>query len=265
MWEKVVLNLMEARVRERTADLARTNEALQAEVRERCRAEEARTELRRRLATAQEDERRRISRELHDQVGQQLTSLTLTLKALRNGGQGLAPEQGLLERLQKTAEGVGRAVHDLALRLRPAALDDLGLPAALQSAAEGWSRRAGVEVDFHSACLEGRRLPGEVETTLYRVVLEALHNVLKHARARHVSVILERRDGHAVAIVEDDGTGFDAEAARLGQPTGRLGLLGMRERMALVGGALEVESTPGAGTTVFARIPLPAEGEGGPP
>jgi PAS domain S-box-containing protein len=247
---------METRVGERTADLARANEALQAEVRERCRAEEARTELLRRLATAQEDERRRISRELHDQVGQQLTSLALGLKVLRDSGHGPAPVQGLLERLQKTAEEVGREVHDLALRPRPTALDDLGLPAALQSAVEEWSRRAGVEVDFHSAGLEGRRLPEEADTALYRAVLEALHNTLKHARARHVSVILERRDNHAVAIVEDDGVGFDAEAALTGKPAGRLGLLGMRERVALVGGALEVESTPGVGTTVFARIPL---------
>jgi signal transduction histidine kinase len=215
---------LETRVQERTAELARANEALQAEVRERRRAEEARTELLRRLATGQEAERRRISRELHDQIGQQLTSLILGLKALRDGRQGLAPDPGLLERLQKTAEEVGRELHDLALRLRPTALDDLGLHAALQSAVEEWSGRAGMEADFHSTGLEGRRLPEDVETTLYRVVLEALHNTLKHARGRHVSVILERRDNHAVAIVEDDGVGFDAEAMLRSPLPGQLGL-----------------------------------------
>jgi signal transduction histidine kinase len=248
---------METRVRERTAELARANGALRAEVHERRRVGEARAELRRRLATAQEDECRRLSRELHGGAGQQLTFLILGLKALRDGGREPAAGQGLLERLQRTAEEVGRELHDLALRLRPTALDDLGLLVALQSAVEKWSRRAGMEVDFHSFGLQGQRLPGEVETALYRVVLEALMNALKHARARHTSIILERRDNHAVAIVEDDGVGFDAEAALTSPSSGRLGLLGMRERVALVGGALEVESTPGAGTTVFARIPLP--------
>jgi signal transduction histidine kinase len=168
-------------------------------------------------------------------------------------------DRRLLERLQKTAEEVGRAVHDLALRLRPTALDDLGLHAALQSGVEEWARRAGVEADFHSAGLEEQRLPDEVETVLYRVVLEALHNILKHAGARHVSVLIERRNGQALAIVEDDGAGFDAEGMLTRPPPGRLGLLGMRERMALVGGSLEVESTPASGTTMFARVPLLAE------
>ena len=253
---------METRVRERTAELARANEALQAEVRERRRAEEARTELLRRLATAQEDERRRISRELHDQAGQQLASLTLGLKALRDGGRCPPPDREALERLQKTAEGLGRELHDLALRLRPTALDDLGLHAALHSAVEGWSRATGVEADFPGAGLDGGRLPDEIETALYRVVLEALHNTYKHARARHVSVILEYRYGYALAIVEDDGAGFEAEAVLAHAPAGRLGLLGMRERVALLGGTLEVESTPGTGTTLFARIPVSPSPEG---
>jgi len=253
---------LETRVRARTAELAQANGALHAEVRERRRAEEARTELRRRLGTAQEAERRRLSRELHDQVGQQLTCLTLGLKALRDRDHRPAADRALLERLQKTAEEVGRELHDLALRLRPTVLDDLGLHPALQSAVEEWSRRTGVEADFHSAGLAGRRLPGEVETALYRVVLEALHNTQKHARARHASVILDRRDNHAMVIVEDDGIGFDAAALLNRLPPGRLGLLGMRERLALVGGSLEVESTPAVGTTVFARIPLPTEAEG---
>jgi signal transduction histidine kinase len=136
--------------------------------------------------SAQEEERHRISRELHDQVGQQVTSLALELKAFRNGDQVAAPR---LERLQRTVEKLGREIHEVAMRLRPIALDDLGLSAALQSALEEWSSRAGVEVDFHAAGLETGRLPSEAETALYRVVLEALHNVLKHAGARRVSVL----------------------------------------------------------------------------
>jgi signal transduction histidine kinase len=188
----------------------------------------------------------------------------LTLKAVRDCVPRLPLEQGLLQ-LQKTADELSREVHDVALQLRPMALDDLGLHAALQSGVEEWSRRTGVEVDFHAAGLAGRRLAEEVETALYRVVLEALHNTLKHGDAGHVSVILERRNNHAVAIVEDDGVGFDAEAALTSPQLGRLGLLGMRERVALVGGTLDVESTPGSGTTVFARVPLPAAGERGQP
>lgn len=244
---------VEARVRERTTELAQANAALSSEIDQRRRAEAQRTELLRRLATAQEDEHRRISRELHDQVGQQLTSLILTIKAVKDGG----PGPDLLEHLQRTAKEVGNAVRDLALRLRPAVLDDLGLAAALQSAVDKWSRHAGLAVDFHCDGLEGRRLPGEVETTLYRVVLEALHNTLKHARARHIWVILERRADQAVAIVEDDGAGFDP-AAVMNTASERLGLLGMRERVALLGGSLQITAAPGAGTMVLARIPLPA-------
>jgi PAS domain S-box-containing protein len=256
---------LEARVRERTAELAQANEALHIEAGERRRAEEARTELLRRLATAQEDERGRISRELHDQVGQGLTALILSIKALRDSSHGPASDPASLERLQKRAEEIGRELHDLALRLRPTALDDLGLQAALQSAVDEWSRRSGIEVDYHSSGLAEQRLTEEMETALYRVVLEALNNILKHAQARRVSVILERFNNYAVAIVEDDGAGFDAEATLSSPPPGRLGLLGMRERIALVGGTLEIESTRGAGTTVFARIPLATQVEVGPP
>jgi signal transduction histidine kinase len=134
------------------------------------------------------------------------------------------------------------------------------LHAALHQYLEDWSARTGVEVQFQAAGLEAVRFPPEVETTLYRVVQEALTNVLRHAGARLVSVVLERHDGYAIAMVEDDGIGFDAEAAAA---SGRLGLLGMQERLALAGGNLEVESNPGAGTAVIARVPLPDTKGGG--
>jgi two-component system CheB/CheR fusion protein len=127
---------------------------------------------------------------------------------------------------------------------------------------ESWSERSGFQVDFHSTGLDEQRLPLPIETALYRMVQEGLTNVLKHAQARRVSLILQRSSDQVLAILEDDGRGFDAEAVLNSRGSrGRLGLLGMRERVALVGGTLTIESTPGRGSTVFARIPLPADEE----
>ena len=127
---------------------------------------------------------------------------------------------------------IGREVHHLALELRPTALDDLGLQAALANYTEGWAERSGVEIDFHGSGLDANRLPPPVETALYRVVQEALTNVLKHATAKRVSVVLQRSPDQVSAVVEDDGVGFDADSVP--SPAGgrgRLGLLGMRERV----------------------------------
>ena len=235
---------------------AEAAELLHATEQERC--ERARVSLLRRLETAQEDERLRLSRELHDQIGQLLTGLNLGLSAaedaLRRNIAGPDPA-ARLRPLRGLVEEIGREVHDLALELRPTALDDLGLAAALRNYVEHWSRRTCVAADFQTT--DGNRLPREAETALYRVVQEALNNVLKHAQAKRVSVLLKWRDGQVMAIVEDDGIGFDGEGGfAAAQVRGRLGLLGMRERMAAVGGTLEVESSPGGGTTLFARVPL---------
>jgi signal transduction histidine kinase len=137
-------------------------------------------------------------------------------------------------------------------------LDDLGLHTALSNYVEKWSRRSGVVVDLHSNGVDKRRLPPETETTIYRIIQEALNNILKHARARGVSVILERRRDQVVLVVEDDGQGFNVEAAACasGKKQG-LGLLGMKERVALVGGTLGIESRVGGGATIVARIPTP--------
>lgn len=249
--------LLERRVQERTAELARTNQALTSEVEGRKIAEAARQDLLRRLATAEEDERRRIARELHDQMGQHLAALGLGLKSLRDGSPTESPAGRRLRQLQDLTDNLGREVHNLALELRPTALDDLGLRTVLTNYAEEWSGRSGVEVDFHGNGAQRGRLPSEVETALFRVVQEALTNVLKHAQARHVSLILQCSASQVLLIVEDDGRGFDAEAGLKATGAGdRLGLLGMRERLTLVGGSVTVESTLGNGTTVFAQVPL---------
>lgn len=215
-----------------------------------------RSRLLSRLATIQEDERRRIARELHDQTGQELTVLTLGLQALREKSESNGAVADALKSLQDLAEGIGRSTHQLASDLRPAALDDLGLETALRHAVEQWAEQARVPADVHFA-LGPDRLPPDVETHVYRITMEALANVRKHAAAARVSVVLERRRDQLLVIVEDNGRGFDLAAVRAAAGAGhKLGLFGMRERAALVGGTLNVETGPGQGTTVFVRLPL---------
>jgi signal transduction histidine kinase len=200
---------------------------------------------------------------LHDQLGQYLTGLGLGLKLVKDATPSPSPAREQLQELQSLTDRISREVHQLALELRPTALDDFGLEAALANYTEEWGARAGVEVDFHAEGIPGR-LPAVTETALYRVVLEALTNVLKHALATRVSVVLQGSPGHVVAIVEDNGSGFDPEPALLGWAgERRLGILGMRERVALVGGELTIDSGAGRGTSVIARVPLapPAGGD----
>jgi signal transduction histidine kinase len=163
-------------------------------------------------------------------------------------------------KLEKLADSLMRDIHRLAWELRPAALDDFGLETALRRYADEWAALSRVPVDFHSQGTSPHRLPPELETTLYRITREALTNVFRHAVAQRVSVLLDRRADHVLLIVEDDGKGFNA-AALLQEPAsgGKLGLVGMQERAALAGGSVEIESNPGAGTTVFARLPLALE------
>jgi signal transduction histidine kinase len=204
----------------------------------------------RRVVEAQEVERRRLARELHDETGQALTSILLGLKPLEEA-LGDHPARAAVAELREHVVVALQDVRRLAVELRPKLLDDFGLAPALERLTESVAEQAGIRVDFHSALGE-QRLPNEVETTLYRVVQESLTNIVKHAGARKVSVSLARRESGVAAVVEDDGVGFDQRAAR----EDGVGLLGMRERLALLDGRLEIESRPGAGTTVVAEVPL---------
>ncbi|MFL5800924.1 MAG: PAS domain-containing protein, partial [Roseiflexaceae bacterium] len=247
---------LELRVEGRTQELTEANRRSRVEIMEYERVEVARGELLRRLVTAQEEERRRIARELHDQFGQQLSALRLGLAALADPAQSDRPDA--VPRLQQIAAQLDQDVDRLALELRPTTLDDLGLRVALQQHVEEWAERHSIPAEFQAIGIDRVLIPPEIEIVIYRVTQEALTNVLKHADARHVSVILERRDGQVGAIVEDDGGGFDPEAVQQATEIHhRLGLLGMQERVALVGGTLTIESAPGRGTTVFVHIPLP--------
>lgn len=253
---RALLDRLEVAVQERTGELLRANAALSEEIHRREQAEAVRTGLLRRIATAQEDERSRIARELHDQMGQYLAAVGIGLRVVGEAvpTDGLAA--GRLAHLRQLTEEVGREMHRLAVELRPAALDDLGLRAAIQNYVEEWARRSGVEIDYHASGSE-EPLPRPVEIVVYRVVQEALTNVLKHAQARRVGVVVRRATQHLHLMVEDDGRGF--EAARAPSPAGgggRLGLLGMAERVAQVGGHLEIDSEPGRGAAVVVRIPI---------
>jgi two-component system CheB/CheR fusion protein len=248
---------LERHVAERTEELALANLALQAQVAERAQSELVRRQLLQQLVTAQEEERRHIARELHDQLAQDLTGLILGLKALQDSAPAGDQSTERMAQLQAMAVSIAGEVRGLAVQLRPSVLDDLGLALALSNYVEQWSARANVGVDLHTSGLDGERLPLVVETTLYRLVQEALTNVLKHAQASEVSVIIERTADEVRLIVEDDGGGFSASAAS-GEPgaTPRLGLLGMQERVALLDGTLTVESASDSGTTIFARLPV---------
>jgi signal transduction histidine kinase len=204
----------------------------------------------RRVVDAQESERKRLARELHDETGQALTSILLGLKPLEDSMADDESRAALAE-LREHVVGALQNVRRLAVELRPAVLDDFGLVPALERLTDAFAELTGIRVDFHSA-LGDTRLPNEVETALYRVVQESLTNIVKHANAQRVSVSIARRPSGAAAVIEDDGKGFDQRTLR----EEGLGLLGMRERLGLIDGRLEVESRPGAGTTVVAEVPL---------
>lgn len=246
---------LEVRVRERTFELAKVNESLRDEITERIKTEKDRVRLLRQIVRAQEDERRRIARDIHDQVGQQMTALRLNLAALEQGYSGDNKIREKLEQTKTIAERLDADVDFLAWELRPAALDDIGLAEAMRSFVGQWSKHSGVEAQFHTSGLDKERLSPEIESNLYRIMQEALNNTMKYARARHVDVLLERRNNQVVLIVEDDGVGFDPNEASTDGDQG-MGLIGMRERAALVGGTLQIESKLKAGTTIFAHIPI---------
>ena len=252
---------LEVRVRERTEDLQKANEALQTEIQERRQAEEARIEVLQQLVNAQEEERRRIARDLHDQLGQQLTVLRLNLELLKR----MCRDAEMFEKIgevQKVARQLDADVDFLAWEMRPSALDDLGIAAALDNYVRQWSKHFGTPAEFNADRFGKITLAHETETNLYRITQEALNNVSKHAKARGVNVLLEPRGNSLMLIIEDDGVGFEPNKHTLKEKGVSMGLIGMQERAALVGGTLEIESAEGKGTTIYAKVPILAFGNG---
>jgi signal transduction histidine kinase len=204
----------------------------------------------RRVVDAQELERRRLARELHDETGQALTSILLGLKTLEETTEGDG-SSGAIGDLRELVVATLQDVRRLAVELRPKVLDDFGLVPALERLSETFAEQTGITVRFESG-LGVERLPSEVETALYRIVQESLTNIVKHARAQTVSIAITRKPGAVAAVVEDDGQGFDPADVR----EGGFGLEGMRERVGLLDGRLQVESGEGVGTTLVAEVPI---------
>jgi len=249
---------LESRVVERTKELAAANSALKQEMLERAEIEGQRSDLLQRVVTSQEDERRRIARDIHDKLGQRVTALRLQIESISNEIADQGRGEGSFEMLKRTAMRLDSEVSFLAWELRPAALDDLGLPEAAQAYLEDWSHNYKISSEFNLRGFESdTRLPAEVETHLYRIMQEALNNIAKHGHASTVNVLLERKSGGVALIIEDNGVGFDpSNVVRDRKARGGLGLLGMRERALLIGGTVEIESTLGSGTTIYVRVPI---------
>jgi two-component system, NarL family, sensor histidine kinase UhpB len=209
------------------------------------------------ILNAQEQERKRIARELHDETSQVLTSLLISLAVLEESITSQEARDRIAE-TRRLAHQTLRAIRNLSIDLRPSALDDLGLLPALRWYIKEYQQKFSIEVEFQSTGLK-QRLPAEKETALYRIVQEALTNIARHAQAHKVSVTLKEEDDSIYATIIDDGCGFDAEQLQKmpgpGQERG-WGLVGMNERAHLLDGTLEIDSQPGKGTVVKACIPL---------
>jgi PAS domain S-box-containing protein len=250
---------LENAVQARTRQLATVNESLRREAFERQRVEDARVFLLRELVNAQEAERRRLSRELHDQLGQQVSALGLKLALLKEDASLRARVREELQKLEALVKELDSDLDFLVWELRPTVLDDLGLVEALSDYAENWSAHFNVKVRLNAAGMEDARLEPEIETVVYRMTQEALNNVAKHAKAKTVDINLFRDREHVSLTVTDDGVGFDTQ-----QPFGTgakgLGLVGMRERAALGGGSVTITSAPTLGTTILLRLPVRMQG-----
>ena len=248
----------EADLQRANNELAQTNVLLQDKEQERNR-------LLRRLITVQEVERQRLSWELHDQTSQHLVALRMMLATMSGMLPSQPEQQDSLAQIQQLAEQLGHELHTLAWNMRPTRVKERGLATALAEYVQEWAARSQITADFHCRGNAQRRFPEVLEITVYRVVQEALTNVLKHAQAQQVSVLLEYFPQRLRVVIEDNGVGFVPQPME-SQHDGaaHLGLMSMRERLALVDGALEIESTPGQGTAIYLSIPIsatePAEG-----
>ncbi len=226
--------------------------------RENRELERSRGELRRlsaSLVQAREDERRHIARELHDELGQRLTALKMELASLRGPAAGAATA-GRIEAMIDMVDDTVASVRRMATELRPLMLDDLGLNAAIEWLAEGWSRRMGVAVQLKLQAADSA-LDDALSIALYRMVQEALTNIARHAHATQVAIELRQAGAEVLLTVDDDGTGFDETAMHR---EGSFGLMGMRERALVLGGQLSIGKSPAGGARVGVRLPLAAPG-----
>jgi signal transduction histidine kinase len=240
-------------LREELTAKAEKNTSLVAEIQHQRAAEEKITALFRRLVSAQDEERRRIARNIHDELGQAMTALKMNLEALVATAPSTDAFMTPLHRSQALVRDLDRAIDFLTWELRPA-IEMVSLSAALRHLVESWSERFGTAAEFVDS--GAHEAPSDVQEQLYRVAQEALHNVAKHAGASHVTVMLESRGAELVLLIEDDGAGFSTEDTPGRSLSGGLGLTSMRERAVLAGGSLTVESAAGRGTSICVRVNL---------
>jgi len=250
---RITVSLTVSPIRDATGRIVGASKVAR-DITERAQAQEAirRAQLFSRLVLAQEDERRRIARELHDQLGQHMTALRLTLETLKSLAVDRPDMANQVRALQDLAEHLDRDIAFRVWELRPAVVETLGLGPALSEFVGNWSKRYGIQARLHLT--SAPQPPIETATTIYRLAQEALNNVIKHARSDRVDVVLEQSHDSISLIVEDNGIGFDPAA--VASTTDGFGLLGMRERAALAGGELQIESGPGRGTTIILRLPM---------
>lgn len=251
---------LEERVRQRTAELLHLNRTLEAEVTERTVAEARVHQLVQQIITAQEIERNNVARDLHDHLGQQLTGLRLKLQNHKESQPAGEKFLAQVEEIEKICAQLDEDIDFLAWELKPAALDKFGLAVILADYIQEWSKHFSTAARFHTASLGVERFSSVIEINLYRIAQEALNNVSKHAHAKAVAVLLERRDNHLQLIIEDDGRGFVPEDIVTGELNKKMGLVNMRERAAFLGGTLEIESNQ-QGTSIYVRVPLPGDDE----
>lgn len=237
------------------AELLQANERLRHELAENQRSNLERQALLRRFVSVQEEERQRIAHELHDQVGQLASALRFRLGGLIRVKDSPRLLQQELGRLQTIAAQLDSEIDRIVLELRPSRLDDLGLHSAIEQHVDQWAAHSGITVEFQTTGSGMQNLPSEVTVAIYRIIQEALSNIIKHAQASYVSVIINQLPNHIHAIVEDNGAGFDMHALALPSQH-RLGLVSMQERASLVHGTVTIESILTRGTAIFIRIPL---------
>jgi PAS domain S-box-containing protein len=245
--------LLEVKVEQHTSELGEANKVLKLEMAAQKRNDVLRLRFMQRIIEKQEDERKRISRDIHDHLGQEMTALNIQLQLLKeqSGKDVGLTEQ--IEKVQEMAQGIDATIDFLAWELRPAALEEIGLEAAIKNFIREWSRQFKIPAGVHAKVSSQKRLIPVTEVNLYRIAQEALNNVAKHAKAKNVSLLLEEVDHRIVLIIEDDGVGFDVEETA--DKANGLGLIGMGERAALLNGEIEIESTIGKGTTLYVRVP----------
>lgn len=247
---------LELRVHERTVQLLETNSKLEQKMRETEIAEQRAHQLLRELVSAQETERARIARDLHDELGQQLTSLRLHIGQLDRDLAKNSPARTTLGIMAKEAERIDSRVSFLSWMIRPTTIEELGLANALKGYVFEWSRNFEIIADFRGNCPPEVRLLPEIEVNVYRIAQECLNNISKYANATTVGVLLTMNKTELTLIVEDNGVGFDPASTPGPSRNGGLGIGGMRDRAALLNGNFEIESGLGKGTTVYVRIPI---------